>query len=262
MSLVTFKDNKFVFYSCLVKYDKDGITVEEPTNRPSELEQMVNRFPKMSNFRIESITPTQEQQIRLQKVNALENIFDKEGWVSQVSTFVMNGYIDNTFPEFLKNAFYEEYKEQSKKILIEKYKADLAALRYDKEIAGVSYMEKIVKSDRESQATITSTIVLFNTGVIETIDFKCANDEWLSGLTKEQFSGLAKSVSGHVNACFKAEALCIEKLSAMPLEELVKPDGGEVGLNNINLTELFNKTYQEVIVASSLTNKPDNESNQ
>lgn len=223
MVLITHNGKVFDFFSTIVSYTDanfGGQVFEVPTNTPSEYEIMVSNNIKLSNFKLTSFSPTDEQRERLAKVNALEKVAEYGGWCMDVHNYVIDGYVDNNSVDFVQEHFLEECKESSREVILNKLKAEVASLRYDKEVGGVSYNGYTVHTDRTSQATITSTVVLFNTGAIETINFKCANDKWLMNLTKEQFTKLALGVSGHVNACFTAEAKVNEELSKLPFEVL------------------------------------------
>ena len=251
MVYVTFKNNKFDFYPVIVTWEVNGEKQEVATDAPSEYEKMVNNNARLTNFSFRSFTPTKEQQDRLNLVNEIQGLEDKEGFSGQVNDFVIQGYIDSSFPEFLTTPFLKQYETTAKQVLVDQYKAELALIRFNTEIRGVEFMGKIIKSDRESQSTITSTVVLFNTGAIDKLDFKCANDEWLYDLTKDQFLKLALTVSGFVNACFKAETLTIDKLAELPLETIRKKNdqmnSEAEGEKPFDITELYNTVLAEVL---------------
>lgn len=231
---------KFEFLPCIVSWTQKNEVKEIATDNPSKIEQLLKNSTStpIENYTVKAYEPSEVQKTRLEEINNIESdsIF-KEGFIEQVNDFINTGYIDNTYPKFMVDALLEKYRAHSKEILLKNYAADLAAIRYTKEVGGVEFMGKKVKTDRESQSTITSTVVLFNTGSMQTIDFKCDNGEWLHNLTKEQFMALAMTVSGYVNSCFRAETLANEIISALPLEQLV-PDNGQRGISDIYTFEI------------------------
>lgn len=246
--------HKFEFYKCKVSWKENGVSLEEYTNTPSLLEQTIRNQSRQStieSFEITTHVPTDEQKTRLKEINDITTDQYIDGFIQHVNDFVNTGYIDNTYPEFMVTALLKKYEDVSKKILLKDYSSKLAAIRYDKEVSGVEFMGKKVKTDRESQSTITSTVVLFNSGSMNSVDFKCDNNEWLLALTKESFMLLAAAVSGHVNACFKAEALTNNILAEYPLDKLVdgikENQDIEEKEDKLNLEELYNETYLEVM---------------
>lgn len=222
--------NMFEFLPCKVSWIENDERNEEFTDNPSLFEQNIKSYSSsIHDFKIENYEPTEEQLIRLEEINNIKEEYYKDGFIQQINNFIETGYIDHNYPDFMVNVLLEKYKQNSKKILLEKYAKELASIRYDKEVSGVEFMGKKVKTDRESQSTITSTVVLFNTGSMDKIDFKCDNGEWLHELDKDSFLLLAKTVSGHVNACFKAESMTNEVLLSYELEQLMEKSSSEFG---------------------------------
>ena len=80
----------------------------------------------------------------------------------------------------------------------------LATYRYDKEIAGIDVNGSSIRTDRESQATLTSayTATLINPST--TINWKASGGSWVS-LDASQVSALASAVVTHVQSCFNKE---------------------------------------------------------
>lgn len=80
----------------------------------------------------------------------------------------------------------------------------LAAYRYDKEVAGIDADGTIVKTDRETQATINGayTASLINPSIV--INWKASDGSWVQ-LNAAQISALASAVITHVQSCFNKE---------------------------------------------------------
>lgn len=106
--------------------------------------------------------------------------------------------------------------EESAKVL-ENRKAELAALRYEKEIAGVTVGGSTVLTDRLSQAMLTGAFIACQIKPNREIQWKGKNG-WTK-LNASQISAIASAVSDHVQACFERE----KELSEL-LENDIKTD--------------------------------------
>lgn len=80
----------------------------------------------------------------------------------------------------------------------------LAAYRYDKEVAGIDVNGSVIKTDRESQATLNGayTASLINPAI--NINWKASDGSWVS-LDASAISALASAVITHVQSCFTKE---------------------------------------------------------
>lgn len=91
--------------------------------------------------------------------------------------------------------------------------AQLAALRYEKEVAGVVIDGATIKTDRESQAAIAATYLSLKDGILNGVRWKGKNG-WVS-LTLPQARAIAKAVAEHVQACFQRESDLTDALQAI-----------------------------------------------
>jgi len=82
-------------------------------------------------------------------------------------------------------------------------KAALAAKRYEVEIGGIEIAGAKVKTDRESQASLTGAYTSLQAGLLTGIDWK-AEDGWMT-LDLEACGQIAQAVAVHVQACFTHE---------------------------------------------------------
>jgi hypothetical protein len=92
--------------------------------------------------------------------------------------------------------------------------AELAAWRYQKEISGVTVGGARIKTDRESQAIVTSALISLSQGLATSIDWKAEGGVWVT-LGLPQITGIAQSVVSHVQACFTAEKLLFAEINAL-----------------------------------------------
>lgn len=103
--------------------------------------------------------------------------------------------------------------------------ADLAAWRYSKEVSGIYVGGAQIRTDRESQAQITSAFVTLSQGFVGSVSFKAANG-WAE-ITLVQLEPIARAVSQHVQACFDAEKLISEALKTI-FEDITKDESVRV----------------------------------
>lgn len=106
------------------------------------------------------------------------------------------------------------------KTLLEQRLAELASLRYEKEIAGIMVNGAAIATDRASQALITGawSISQINPSVL--IDWKTASGVWVQ-IDAATIAGIAAMVAAHVQTCFSAERVHAEALAALTTSEAV-----------------------------------------
>lgn len=91
--------------------------------------------------------------------------------------------------------------------------AALAAKRFAVETAGVTVGETTIRTDRESQATITGAWVRVQQDPEVLIDWKGA-DGWVQ-IGKSQVEAIAAVVGAYVQSCFSAEKAHYDNLMAL-----------------------------------------------
>jgi hypothetical protein len=98
--------------------------------------------------------------------------------------------------------------------------AELAAIRYQHETAGITISGMTIETDRESQALITGAYCtsLLNPSVL--IDWKGGNG-WTQ-IDAATIAGIAGAVSTHVQACFSNERTLSEAIEAAETVEAVQ----------------------------------------
>lgn len=99
--------------------------------------------------------------------------------------------------------------------------AELAAWRYAKEVGGINVAGAKVKTDRESQATLTGAFISLSQGLLQSVDWKLDNGQWAT-LTLAEITPIAQAVVSHVQACFTAEKLMAAEINALPTIEAVQ----------------------------------------
>lgn len=99
-----------------------------------------------------------------------------------------------------------------------KWKAELAAIRYAKEVGGIVLNGVPISTDRQDQAMVTGAMVAFSSGAVSEIKWKSAAG--FVTLDATAFGAVAGAVAGHIQACFANEAV----LSAEIDSASEKPD--------------------------------------
>ncbi len=115
--------------------------------------------------------------------------------------------IEDTLADATENGITTTVAQQVASILADgktQLLGQLAAYRYDKEVAGIDANGTQVKTDRESQATLTGAYTASVINPAITINWKAADGSWVS-LDAAQISALASAVITHVQSCFSKE---------------------------------------------------------
>lgn len=105
--------------------------------------------------------------------------------------------------------------------------AALAALRYEKETAGVTVGGTMIMTDAVSQAKLTGAWVRGQRKPTTTIRWKGQNG-W-STVNKAQIEAIVDAVSDHVQTCFDTEYAHAEAIAALPTIEAVDNYNIEAG---------------------------------
>ena len=99
--------------------------------------------------------------------------------------------------------------------------AELAEWRYNQEVGGISIGGARIRTDRESQATITGAFISLSQGLATSVDWKAEGGVWVQ-LTLAEIAPLAAAVVAHVQACFSAERVLSEQIQAAQTIEAVQ----------------------------------------
>ena len=91
--------------------------------------------------------------------------------------------------------------------------AELAAYRFAKETAGVTFSGALIRTDLESQAMINGAVAYVNLNPAALIDWKAANG-WVQ-IDKDTVLAVGNAVGGHVQACYSRERVHAEGIEAL-----------------------------------------------
>lgn len=245
--MVNVRNEGSKFFSTKITFKDSGEDRVAYVDDTTDHLNLFDRSARYTDIKIVKVEPTLEQQARLDLINA-ENVENIELWSSVVNDYIQYGYIKSAETPIV-GKFYIEAEQTTKQHLIDVIGSKLAEHRYNKEVSGSKYETYEVLTDRESQATITSTIVALQAGLLASVNFKFKNG-WKE-LDAVEFVKVATSISNHVNNCFKAEELTIRTLEALTIEELneiVYPASTMGGLEEsvdetLNPIDMFESNY-------------------
>lgn len=91
--------------------------------------------------------------------------------------------------------------------------AEIADWRYRLETRGVLIGGARIKTDRESQATMTGAYISLSQGLVTSVDWKAENGQWVT-LGLPQVTAIATAVSQHVQSSFSTERELTELVAA------------------------------------------------
>ena len=97
--------------------------------------------------------------------------------------------------------------------------ADLAALRYQHETAGIAINDIFIKTDLESQAKITGAWSFSQLNPAVRVNWKSAYG-WIQ-MDATDIAAIAGAVATHVQACFSNERVHAEAIAALETSEAV-----------------------------------------
>lgn len=240
--MVNVKKEGCAFYSTKVSFKDSGEQRVAYVDDTTDHLNLFDRSARYTDISITKVSPTVEQASRLEAINS-EDLELAELWSSDVNDYIQYGYVKNSEVPVV-GKFYEDSIETSKQHLLSIIGEKVAEHRYNKEVNGAKYGEFIVKTDRESQATITSTVVALQAGLVSNVEFKFQNG-WKT-LDTTEFFNVAKIISEHVNNCFKAENATLTTLGNLPLEELIPIVYPEYNMDMLNGEE--EQTVQEDVL--------------
>ena len=98
---------------------------------------------------------------------------------------------------------------------------ELALARFSYEVGGVTVGGARIKTDRESQATISGAYTTLKDGLVPSIDWKADGGQWVQ-LTVTEMAGIAQAVAQHVQSSFTLERQLAAQVAAATTVEQVQ----------------------------------------
>lgn len=99
--------------------------------------------------------------------------------------------------------------------------AELADARWQYEVSGVLVGGVRIKTDRESQATISGAYTTLKDGFVPSVDWKAEGGQWVQ-VTLAEITPLAQAVAQHVQGAFSLERQLSEQVAAATTVEEVQ----------------------------------------
>ena len=90
----------------------------------------------------------------------------------------------------------------------------VASKRFDVEVGGIDIDGMLVRTDRESQAALTSAFTSMSNDLISSTPWKMEDGSFVT-LTLQEIAPIAKAVAQHVRASFDAERMHCEKIATL-----------------------------------------------
>ena len=231
--MIKFNSNKYEFCVLKATFTDNGEPRTQYGNDRQYWEKMVAMWGHLNSLHIEAVTPTAEQQQRLQDLNAQEGL--SENWLGSAADFVEHGVIlpdsDCPFLENLKPA----YQGTTLSYFKDAVRNDLAAYRYDKEVGGIKFGGAMVATDRSSQSMLNAAVTKAEKDPTFTVDWKTKNG--FVALDAPSLIALGNAVSNHVQKCFSTECK-VERDHITPATDLD-------ALANLDIESLFEGYYSE-----------------
>lgn len=104
---------------------------------------------------------------------------------------------------------------------------ELAALRFHKEVGGITINSVLFYTDRESQNKYLAQVVMIDKGFVSSVSWK-VNDGIFMTFSTNDFYNICLAVMNHVRACFDNEKRLIAAINACT---------NTTDLNNLNLNQ-------------------------
>ena len=149
----------------------------------------------------------------------VRTVLPKGGWKRKEITTSPPTLSDGQYAQW-RGRSWEVFDEYPVDPVKESMRANVAALRYDRENGGASFNETNIQTDRQSQSTITSAALAAQMDDTITIRWKTADGIFIE-LNASQIIEMAQGVRAHVQACFDREAELLDAINAAEtVEEL------------------------------------------
>lgn len=105
--------------------------------------------------------------------------------------------------------------------------ADLATLRFYKEVGGITINSILFYTDRESQNKYLAQVIMIDKGLVSSVSWK-VNDGIFMTFSASDFYNICMAIMNHVKSCFDNEKTLIAAINACQ---------NETELNNLNLNQ-------------------------
>lgn len=212
--------NQYKFHALYASFLDSHRRQVKPTSDRSYWEKMVGKWGHLEDLSFTPITPSTEQQSRLDVINntpeSLNGMYSYD-----VGMYVQyNGVSKDNEAPFLEQFRTQDTEDNFLSAIKEDVKDDVRHYRWVKEVSGVEHNNMFVRTDSASQARIGNlTSSLLADESIQYIDFEIQRGEWIQ-IDRNTANDIAKAVSNHVQQCFSKCKDIHEAVDKMTYEEL------------------------------------------
>jgi hypothetical protein len=165
---------------------------------------------------------------------ALEINHPTEGWLPFTLTPEDTTPVAVFLREALDPAEIAPYAPPSIEIARTRALTALANTRWQRETGGIEVGGMAVRTDDKTQGRLTAAQSAFDKGLITSVDWKLGDQAWVT-LAEAQLDQIVAAVTAHVAACFAAEKVVSDQITAAPDVD---------ALAAIDLTAAFEAAYQ------------------
>ena len=224
--MIYFQDNQFRFFNLRAHFRAHGELTQKYTNDRRYWQDFVAKWWHHDSLSFESVQPTNEQQTRLDELNAQPDLDDLHD--AEATAFVEHGVIlpDTEAP------FLQPLIEQQAAVTLQHYQTlaedEARAKRWEAEQAGTELNGMTLRTDERSQSRVTSLVTAVQADSdADNFDFETQPGVWLT-VDRDTAIAIGKAVSSHVQACFT---------NCKRLHELIQQAETLEALNDIDLDD-------------------------
>lgn len=214
--------NTYTFHTLRASFLDEGRRRIVPTSDRQHWEKMVGAWGHLENLSFTPITLTEDQESRLQEVNAenIPNVFQGE-----VSNYVTHNAVSQEVEHpFFQSLITDERVENYAKVVKESVKDEVRHIRWLKETAGTSVNGISIRTDQNSQQRIGNLVTnMLADEEADSFDFEAEHGVWIE-VDRETAISIGKAVSKHVQACFTRCKELHEEIDNTPLDKLDEID--------------------------------------
>lgn len=200
--MIEMNNNTFEFATYKVTFKDDDKKRTQYSSDRKYYENLISRWGHLTELKFERVSPTEEQQNRLDVLNSIEDE-SKFQYPFEANLYVQyNAVHPETDADVFKPFRTTETEENMLKVLQTELKDAARQIRWEVETGGVSFNGISLRTDDQSQARVGNLIstVLADPDSHE-FDFESQPGVWIT-ITREEAVAIGKAVSQHVQACF------------------------------------------------------------
>lgn len=197
--MIHYINNTYKFYSLVIQLTDNAEPRTIYSNESESFSEMLKNFPRLANLVVAPLSPSVEQQDRLEVLNALESA-NKEQWNADCISFVQNGVIkEDTQCDFL-SAIRLDYAAITAKHIFNNLETEF-------DLALVNHLDKVA-GERRYDNRITCALRAGFAGAFQAEGRAFAL--WMDECNTYAYLALSAVLSGEREAPVSTEAFILE----------------------------------------------------